>query len=96
MQTCVAEANSKLEKLSAKTEQDVTEIQLKLKHSETCQASLANLLNTEKQAHAVALASLEQTQQKNVREVQELHAKVIDKAVQDNQLNHIQQGETHP
>lgn len=73
-----AEANSKLEKLSAKTEQEVTDIHIKLKHSEANEARLLNSLNTEKQAHAVAVASLEQSQQKHVRVVQDLHGKVND------------------
>lgn len=73
-----AEGNRKLEHLSAKTEQEANDIYLKFKHSEASQAHLASMLRVEKQAHAATAASLKQTQQKSVREVQDLEAKVID------------------
>ena len=61
-----------------KTEQEVSEIHLKLRHSEASQAHLESRLSVEKLAHAATAASLRQTQQKNIREVQELEAKVTD------------------
>ena len=73
----IAEANNKVEQLSAKTEQEVNDLNLKLKHSEASQAHLASMLSAEKQAHAATAASLKQTQQMNIREVQQLQAKVM-------------------
>ena len=62
--------------MSAKTEHQVNDIHLELKHSKASQAQLASMLSAEKQAHAATAASLEQAQRKNFREVQELKAKV--------------------
>ena len=83
-----AEANSKFEQLSSKRDQEVNDIHLKLKHSEASQAHLASMLSVEKQAHAVTAASLKQTQEKNIREVQQLEAKVMIDAFAPNQKCH--------
>lgn len=85
-----AEANSKFEQLSAKTEQQVNDIHLKLQHSQASQAHLASMLSVEKQAHAATAALLKQIQQNNMREVQELESKVIN-AFAPNQSCHKQQ-----
>ena len=71
-----AEANAKVEQMSSETERTTSDMYQKLRHSEAQQMHLSSMLSVEKQAHAAAMASLQQSQQMHTQEMQELNEQV--------------------
>lgn len=71
-----AEANAKVEQMSSETERTTSDMYQKLRRSEAQQMHLSSMLSVEKQAHAAAMASLQQSQQMHTQEMQELNEQV--------------------